>query len=230
MSRKITKLLKTLAGFSIVSIAIWMSSCGREGQNRAVDDATPSPLPMPAASPAASSGTSPTTSTAPYGSGVPISGSGALSLFSQIRLKMHIETNESDKARLLTEEAQRCRRSGALAVDSSSGIVVPDPKELIFGYEAKHRWPGLDECRRQLWLITSIGPQMRRENLIKLENCSRKAEISKQPQLEDRDNLRELLMAENLTLLCRMDNKELSPAVQEALSLGFIDTWSNLGN
>jgi hypothetical protein len=231
MTDRLTNLIKLLAGFSVVSIAIGMSSCGREATTRQIDSGTPVQSPGPNQSSTANQGSAPSGTAAPSDSaraGSPASGTPGL--FFQIRSKVHVNTNESDKARLLTEEAQRCRGTGAIVVDSDSGIVVPEPKELIKAYEAKHRWPGLDQCRRQLWLITSIGPQMRRENLIKLENCSRMMAIEKQSDLAERDGQRELLMAENLTLLCRMGNDELTPAVQEAISLGFITTWSNLGN
>jgi hypothetical protein len=231
MTDRTTNLIKILAGFSVVSVAIGMSSCGRDATTRQIDSGTPVQSPSPNQSSTANPESTPSGTAAPSDSDrAGNSGSGVPSLFSQIRSNMHADTNESDKARLLTEEAQRCRGTGASVVDSDSGIVVPEPKELIRAYEAKHQWPGLDQCRRQLWLITSIGPQMRRENLIKLENCSRTLTIEKQSDLAERDGQRELLMAENLTLLCRMGNDELTPAVQEAISLGFISAWSNLGN
>jgi hypothetical protein len=231
MTDRTTNLIKILAGCSVVSIAIGMSSCGRDATTRQIDSGTPIESPNANQSSTVNPESKPSGTAGPSDSaraGNP--GSGSPGLFAQIRSKMHINTNESDKARLLTEEAQRCRGTGASVVDSDSGIVVPEPKDLIRAYEAKHQWPGFDQCRRQLWLITSIGPKMRRENLIKLENCSRMAALEKQSDLVERDSQRELLMAENLTLLCRMGNEELTPAVQEVISLGFISTWSSLGN
>jgi hypothetical protein len=66
---------------------------------------------------------------------------------------------------------------------------------------------------------------MKRENLIRLENCHRLGAIDKISDFLERNATAELLLVENLTLLCRMAPEQLTSPVQEALAAGFLAAW-----
>jgi hypothetical protein len=145
----------------------------------------------------------------------------------QILNGQHSNVNDGDRARLVTQEAQRCRQEGAVFVPTSLGFVAADPQGLIAAYQLRHRFPNpLDACRRDLWLLTSVGPTMKRENLVSLENCNRLAQLDKISDPNERNAAADLIMVESISLLCGLPAEGLNPELQSALADGFIRSWT----
>lgn len=228
--KKNLMLVQVAAALSIVCIAVGMSSCGGGSKGRAP---SPGPSPEAAANPAPQAPPGPETEPAASETKTPPQGGADSSpngeegvLLADIRSGRHNGVGAQEKARLLTAEAQRCRQQESTVVPVESGFVEPDVASLIRSYEAKHAWVNVaDGCRYRLGLVLSSGPRMKRENLIRLENCHRLGAIDKISDFLERNATAELLLVENLTLLCRMAPEQLTSPVQEALAAGFLAAW-----
>ncbi len=232
MKKKKAHLVKTVVGLFVVGIAAGMSSCGRESSARRPQ---PSESPAPgtlAPGPTESAPTNPTGTANPSSQSLaPASRSKVTAagdmLLGQIQRGDHAQATDTDRAQLLTQEAQRCRGQDAVLVPQESGFSEAVPSELLATYGRRHTWVNpLDPCRQQLGFWLSSGPRMKLENLIQLETCTRQRQIDKIPSTPDRNAAIEGLLVEQLSLLCRLEPERLSAEVQEALSSGFLETWS----
>lgn len=236
-------MISTLVLAALSSVAV-TNACTEKKDDSGKDGGTGTTQPTPSPGPVTIPSSTPTTNntTPPAGPPVtaPIGGVAApaapqtLELFSQIKEGQHGNATYADRTRLLTKEAQRCRINNASLIKPGaiySGINPHlNPDEIVSIYRNKHHFPNFsDPCRQELGLTGSFGRIMKLENLIALENCSRNSDIQTQQNLEARTVSREILMMENLILLCRLGDENLTPLVQNALSAAFVGAWVDLG-
>jgi hypothetical protein len=154
----------------------------------------------------------------------------AVPLFPLIEVGEYKETTAEQKFGLITTEALRCRLDGQEILHPDSEREEPQVDSLEATYRKKHLYPNpFDPCRKTLMLTGNFGYDMKLEDLVQLETCTRiKAIDSGIPSPSARNEARLQLLLEQLTMLCQLKQSQLSPVVQKALGSSFVFTWDSL--